>query len=383
MLIGGRHWTGGYNYLLNLVQQIDRFVPDRIRPVLFFGDDLDHEDVAPFERIESAEVVISPLVNAARRRSSLMRCLLSGRDPALVSLFGACRIDVAFENAQFLGWRWRIPTIAWIPDFQHLCLPHLFTRRSFWQRELGFQAQVRSGRLIMLSSEDALQMCEAHYPGSRGRTEVARFAIWPPARPSLADSLAVAAKYGLTSPYVFMPNQFWKHKNHRLVIEALSLLKARGHRVMVAASGRQLDTRDAAYFPSIESLVKERGVSDEFRLLGMLPYADLAPLMRASVALLNPSLFEGWSTTVEEARALGVPMLLSDLDVHKEQAGAQAMYFDRCDAGALADALMALPQAPLPDDALQEAAVSEVAKARSKAFAQRFAEVAERAAAMG
>ena len=42
--------------------------------------------------------------------------------------------------------------------------------------------------------------------------------------------------------------------------------------------------------------------------------------MCASVALLNPSHFEGWSTTVEEARALGVPMLLSDLDVHLEQA---------------------------------------------------------------
>jgi glycosyltransferase involved in cell wall biosynthesis len=382
MLIGGRHWTGGYNYLLNLVQQLDRFASDRIRPVLFFGDDLDQEDVAPFEQIASAEVVRSPAVNSANRRASLIRCLLAGQDPALVSLFAAHRIDVAFENAQFLGWRWRVPTIAWIPDFQHLCLPHLFTRRSFWQREIGFQAQVRSGRLIMLSSEDARQMCEAHYPSSLGRTEVARFAIWPGERPSLEDAVAVAAKYGLTAPYVFMPNQFWKHKNHRLVIEALSLLKKRGQRVTVAASGRQLDTRDASHFPALQALVQAHGVSDEFRLLGMLPYADLALLMRASVALLNPSLFEGWSTTVEEARALGVPMLLSDLDVHREQAGAQARYFDRQDAGALADALAALPPGPLPDDPLEEAAVAQAARARSKAFALRFTEVAERAAAM-
>jgi glycosyltransferase involved in cell wall biosynthesis len=159
-------------------------------------------------------------------------------------------------------------------------------------------------------------------------------------------------------------------------------LKKRGQRVTVAASGRQLDTRDASHFPALQALVQAHGVSDEFRLLGMLPYADLALLMRASVALLNPSLFEGWSTTVEEARALGVPMLLSDLDVHREQAGAQARYFDRQDAGALADALAALPPGPLPDDPLEEAAVAQAARARSKAFALRFTEVAERAAAM-
>ncbi len=42
--------------------------------------------------------------------------------------------------------------------------------------------------------------------------------------------------------------------------------------------------------------------------------------MLCSTALINPSQFEGWSTTVEEAKSLGVKMLLSDLEVHKEQA---------------------------------------------------------------
>ncbi len=61
--------------------------------------------------------------------------------------------------------------------------------------------------------------------------------------------------------------------------------------------------------------------------------------MVGSVAVLNPSLFEGWSTTVEEARALQVPMVLSDLPVHKEQAEGIARFFDRTSAPALADAL--------------------------------------------
>ncbi|MGO7565077.1 glycosyltransferase, partial [Rhizobium johnstonii] len=66
---------------------------------------------------------------------------------------------------------------------------------------------------------------------------------------------------------------------------------------------------------------------------------DLAPLATASMDLLNPSLFEGWSTTVEEALSWGVPLILSDLEVNREQAGEAAVFFDSHDAQALADAL--------------------------------------------
>jgi len=71
----------------------------------------------------------------------------------------------------------------------------------------------------------------------------------------------------------------------------------------------------------------------------MIPYSDLSALMRVCTALVNPSLFEGWSTTVEEARVMGTPMLLSDIAVHKEQMHTQAVYFNRYDAQFLADIL--------------------------------------------
>ena len=58
-------------------------------------------------------------------------------------------------------------------------------------------------------------------------------------------------------------------------------------------------------------------------------------LMRTSMALINPSRFKGWSTTVEEAKSFGVPLILSDIDVHREQTDGTARYFgiDDPDAG--------------------------------------------------
>jgi len=71
----------------------------------------------------------------------------------------------------------------------------------------------------------------------------------------------------------------------------------------------------------------------------MIPLPHVFALLRGSIALINPSRFEGWSTTVEEAKSFGVPMVLSDLEVHREQAAGTARYFGTDDPVALADHL--------------------------------------------
>ena len=50
--------------------------------------------------------------------------------------------------------------------------------------------------------------------------------------------------------------------------------------------------------------------------------------MRNCISIINPSLFEGWSSTVEEAKSLGKNTILSDLNVHREQNPSGAIYFD-------------------------------------------------------
>ena len=71
----------------------------------------------------------------------------------------------------------------------------------------------------------------------------------------------------------------------------------------------------------------------------MIPLPHVYALLRATTALINPSRFEGWSTTVEEAKSFGVPMILSEIDVHREQAAGAARYFAVDDPAALAEHL--------------------------------------------
>jgi glycosyltransferase involved in cell wall biosynthesis len=368
-LIGGKNWTGGQNYLLNLLTVLNQHQKAHLTPVLFVEQTCDVNDLDVFKSIPNIEVVQTPLLNTSRRLRSLAQAMLIGRDIALQRLFAAHKIDVVFEAAQFFGWRIGIPAIAWIPDFQHRVLPHLFSKHAWWKREIGFRCQVLAGRTIMLSSEDARDACERYYPSTKRRTRVVSFAVPPSAPISFESARAIANSYGLPEQFFFMPNQFWRHKNHFLVLEALNILRKQGKRVVIAASGKQTDPRAPDYFPAFNAKLAENELQDMFKLLGLIPYEHLSMLLQASCALLNPSLFEGWSTTVEEARTIGTPMLLSDIDVHKEQMGNEALYFDCHSAQSLADTLGKF----IPLDTNQRMLHTEAAQKLSLQRVEKFA----------
>jgi glycosyltransferase involved in cell wall biosynthesis len=378
-LIGGKSWTGGHNYLLNLLQVLAEKTPEAITPVLFLGEEIPEAEIAPFLAISGCEIVRNSVFDENARNKISLRGMLLGRDRAVHQLLQAAKVNVVFESTLYFGWRLPIPAIAWIPDLQHLYLPQLFGRSAWWRREIGFRVQIASGRTIMSSSKDTRQACERAYPRSRGRVHAVRFAVPAVDLPFTHEAArAIADRYNLPESFFFMPNQFWVHKNHQLVVSALDLLRKQGKTIYVVATGKQLDPRNPKYAESLIAEVKSMGLEKQFITPGLLPYADLMPLMQASVALLNPSLFEGWSTTVEEARAAGVPMLLSDLAVHHEQAADKASYFDRTSAASLADALGNFQPSPADVRHAQRVAAQQATNERISRFANDFVHLIHR-----
>ena len=370
--IGGRKWTGGRNYLVNLLMVLARYELARLTPVLFLGTDEDPAELARFEALPGLEVVRAPAFDSVHGPVALANSMLLGRDLAAARQFRHHRIDIVFESARFFGWRLGLPAIAWLPDFQHRDLPRLFPLRVRLRRELGFRAQIAAGRTIMLSSENARHRCEAVFPATKGRAFAIPFAMAPAVAVPLEEARRITRGLGLNEPYFFLPNQFWKHKNHWLVAEAMALLRQRGRRVKVYATGEQSDPRNPGHFPALMRRIAQLGLSDDLVLPGLVPYGHVRALLRTCQALINPSLFEGWSTTVEEARVLGTPMLLSDLAVHREQMGEGARYFDRHSPASLADCMEGFAS---PDEAAREAAFLRAqaeADVRARAYAASF-----------
>ncbi len=340
---------------------------------------LGDEQVAEFVPLLVQRPIRSAAFDRGLSNLRLARACTLGNVPAATAAFKDAGIDVVFEVAQFYGWRFPLATLAWTPDFQHRHLPRMFSRRQWLRREIGYRAQVAAGRILMLSSEDARADSERFYPGSRGRTVVVRFAVQPPQLPA-PPGPELLRRHGLPERFLYLPNQFWKHKNHSVVIDALALLRQRREPMVVAATGNPHDTRHVGHYRWLSERVAALGVQQDFRFLGMLPYTDVIGLTSLCHAMVNPSFFEGWSTTVEEAKALGAPLVLSDIAVHREQAGDAALYFDPASPASAAEAIrQAWERSDLPAPAERRRLAAEKTAARVREYGLAFANAARTA----
>jgi glycosyltransferase involved in cell wall biosynthesis len=194
---------------------------------------------------------------------------------------------------------------------------------------------------VIVSSECALTDLLSFSPQHAQKAELLRFVANPVSLADAANLMDLQRIYNFDRPYFLLPNQFWSHKNHRVVLKALRILNQQKNPFLVLATGAAKDYRNPSFFQKLMQYAAECGVLDNFRVLEQIPFDHLAGLMRDAIALINPSLFEGWSTSVEEAKSTGKQILLSDIPVHREQAPERGIFFPPEDPDALAEAMVA------------------------------------------
>jgi glycosyltransferase involved in cell wall biosynthesis len=271
----------------------------------------------------------------------------------------------------------KLKTIGWIPDFQHLHLPHFFSATEVRNRTAEFLDLLARSNLVVVSSEAARRDLEEFAPAFSAKARVLHFSALPPA--PQASSANIRAAYGLQNvPYFYIPNQAWAHKNHLTAIRALAELHLEFPSSMVVCSGALTDYRNPNHLSTLRAEIEQLGLTKRFVLLGVVPYEHIAPLMLSAVATINPSLFEGWSTTVEEGKALGVPMILSDIDVHREQCSLdEADFFEPLDPLALAERMRARLGATAAPARPPACELLERHRLRSLDFAREYCRVVE------
>ena len=157
------------------------------------------------------------------------------------------------------------------------------------------------------------------------------------------------AKYSLPDRYFMVSNQFHKHKNHKVLFLALARLKERGIIKHLAITGKFPSAADSPYLAELHNLIDQFKLHDQITLLGLISRKDQLLLMRFSQAVLQPSLFEGWSTVIEDAKSLQVPVVASNLNVNIEQLGKDGVYFDPLNPEELASILADYPERNLND----------------------------------
>ena len=166
---------------------------------------------------------------------------------------------------------------------------------------------------------------------------------------------AVRRAHGVPSRYFIVCNQFWVHKDHGTALRAFALLRgAPAHAdIALVCTGELYDHRAPGHGAAMLRLIGELGIGACVRVLGFIPKTEQIALLKGAIAVVQPTLFEGGpgGGAVYDAIAMGVPALLSDLDVNHEISDPGCRFFARGSHAELA-ALMAQVAAqppPRPD----------------------------------
>ncbi|EFQ81786.1 glycosyltransferase, group 1 family protein [Aeromicrobium marinum DSM 15272] len=118
------------------------------------------------------------------------------------------------------------------------------------------------------------------------------------------------------------------HKNWETLVRALALIDP-PQRPRLALTGSGPDD------PMI-ALVAELELQPWVELHGWIEESELADLYSRATLLATPSFCEGFSLTPVEGMLSGIPVLISDIAVHREVAGDAAVYVDPSDPAAMA-----------------------------------------------
>jgi glycosyltransferase involved in cell wall biosynthesis len=338
-LLNNVSWMGGVNYYKNLFFALAKYQSENIQVIVFVGHSTKEKEI--YEKY--AEVIKERFFDFNSLKNIYGRIcnkLFRDKDWYLRKIIKKHRINVLSHSpfAEMKG----VKTIPWIEDFQHIHLPEFFTEEELKGRNERFISYVQRSNGIILSSYDALNDLKFFLNGMKSVPAfVLNFVSQPDERYfelTEKDKNKLQEKYHLPDTFFYLPNQLWAHKNHITAFKAIRTLKDNGIYVCVVCTGDMKDYRNDKHIQSILDFISENNLEENVRLLGLIDYADVYALIKFSKAVINPSLFEGWSSTVEECKSVGKPMILSNLAVHKEQYP-NAVFFERMDSADLAEKL--------------------------------------------
>ncbi|MCB0501080.1 MAG: glycosyltransferase [Bacteroidetes bacterium] len=331
-------WIGGLYYIQNLLCALNS-LPDEEKPeiILFY-----HEATPTqlFDEVNYPYYKKKCLQSLPKWERALYKIarLINGKNYQLKKIFNKEGIESLFPIAQYnpelvLNARPKY----WIFDFQHKFLPQYFSEKEIQKRDIEFEQIALNCEELVVSSYDAKSHFEQFYPESNAQVKVLRFI-------SIIDFNTLAKtsikklrlKYNLgNKPYFLTSNQFWKHKNHIVILESLLSLKSLDF--LMVFTGLEEDPRNPNYVTSLNQFITDNDLRDKVMSLGFISRIDQLCLLHNAVAAIQPSKFEGWNTFIEDSKSLNKKVIASKLSVHIEQLGDKGSYFETDNSDELSD----------------------------------------------
>jgi glycosyltransferase involved in cell wall biosynthesis len=247
------------------------------------------------------------------------------------------KFEIIIPCFQSLGPNFPIPWIGYIYDFQHKYLPDWFSKKDIQMRNKQFGTTLSEATFVIVNAKSVANDIAQFYHHTK--SEIVALPFTPLFDLNVYELGDLVQKYNLTKDYFLVSNQFWKHKNHNTLFDAMALFINTNPAISLVCTGEMKDYRNPAYIDLLNIQIEKLGIKNNLIFTGYISKQEQKSLMYHAKAVIQPTLFEGGpgGGAVYEALGMGIPVVLSDIPVNREIESPLTVFFESLNAVDLCD----------------------------------------------
>jgi glycosyltransferase involved in cell wall biosynthesis len=216
--------------------------------------------------------------------------------------------------------------VGYIFDFVYRHKPELYSSEFCFDTDINFAYNLKICKKIIVNAKTVKKDINNFF--SYNENQILTMPFTPYVSPQLLDQIEndkvqVHKQYNICSNYFMVSNQFWPHKSHEIALLAFKKLLIKYNKpdlnLVFTGAFEDLDGTNIM-LKKVKELINDFNLNERINLLGHIPRLDLFRLMRNSIAVIQPTTFEGGpgGGSVASALALDVPCIVSDIEVNLE-----------------------------------------------------------------
>jgi len=234
----------------------------------------------------------------------------------------------------------KIPFIFSLWDLGHLDIlefPEVSSDKIFESREFLYSRSLKKAFKVTVDSEFGKNIAIKKYNLDEKRVDVLKFLP----NIEVVDSkkyINIKEKYNIKNDYIFYPAQFWPHKNHIYILDAIKILRyCKKNDIDVIFSGSSSKQLEYVLLKA-----KEFGIEDLVHYIGFVEKNEIPFLYKQSLALVMPTYLGPTNIPPLEAFAYETLVCYSDLPSFREQVGDAALFLNLNNPNSLAEHILSI-----------------------------------------
>ncbi len=331
------NWHGGINYLRSLTSAISLLKKKDINIYLFTSSDQNLKILNNFQtKIIKSFFFNQNLINRIINKFSF---LLFNKNIFIERVLKKYKINILSHTnyTNFKG----IKTVSWIGDFQYIHYPNFFGKLIVERNKTLHDDLVKNSNKVIVSCNFSKNDFLKRYINFRNKVNILKFVPTIIEPKKLLKFSQIKKRYNISKNFYFVPNQFWKHKNHECIFKAIKYLNSKKIFPNIVFAGKLDDYRNPDFINKVKEILNSKKIKN-LKYLGELKYIEICSLLYNCKAVINPSFFEGWSTSVEESKIYNKTCILSNIPTHLEQKPRNGIYFNPNNFKELAEVIQKL-----------------------------------------